>query len=57
MTARLYIAIIDAEKAARVAHDLSFTEGASYWTRAALGRAQSILMHYVVKHATVSPDA
>lgn len=45
----LYEAIVEAEKAARRAHDLSFTEDASLWQRLALGRAQSILMHYVVK--------
>jgi hypothetical protein len=52
MTATLYAAIVKAEQAAREAHDLAYTEeGIGYWTRVSLGRAQSILMHYVVKHA------
>lgn len=48
---RLYAAIVAAEKAAREAHDLLFETGAPFWTRWSLGRAQSILMHYVTKGA------
>lgn len=54
MTTRLYAAIVEAEKAARYAYDLSHTEGAGFWTRSGIGRAQSILMHYVVKYAVAS---
>lgn len=52
MTQRLYNAIVEAEQAVRRAHDLSYTAEASAFTRMSLGRAQSILMHYVVKHAS-----
>lgn len=48
---QLPAAVAAAEKAARRAHDLAFTAGAPFWTRWSLGRAQSILMHYVVKEA------
>jgi hypothetical protein len=52
VTAPLYAAIVKAERAAREAHDLSFTENASLFVRLSLGRAQNILMHYVVKYAS-----
>lgn len=54
MTRSLYSAIVAAEKAAREAHDLAYTRAhhAPFWMRVSLGRAQSILMHYVVKGAT-----
>lgn len=51
MTSDLYAAIVEAERAARRAHDRSYEVHAPFWTRVSLGRAQSILMHYVVKHA------
>lgn len=50
----LYDAIVEAEKAVRRAHDLCYADGghgAGYWLSTRLGKAQSILMHYVVKHA------
>jgi hypothetical protein len=50
----LYDAIVAAESAVRRAHDLCYKDGghgAGYWLRAQLGKAQSILMHYVVKYA------
>lgn len=47
----LYGRIVAAEKAARAAHDQAHEVNAPFWTRVSLGRAQSILMHYVVKHA------
>ena len=51
----LYDAIVRAEKAAREAHNLCYKDGgrhgAGFWLSIHLGRAQSILMHYVVKHA------
>lgn len=53
MDSQLYDLIVDAEAAVRKAHDYSYTqEGrASFWIRAALGRAQSILMSMVVRFA------
>jgi hypothetical protein len=53
VTDRLYTAIVAAEKATREAHDLAYSDRnqARFWTRISLGRAQSILMHYVVKHS------
>jgi hypothetical protein len=60
----LWDAIARAERAAREAHDLAYREPCSYWLRAALGRAQSILMTWVVRQArdpgrrtTVAPKA
>jgi hypothetical protein len=48
----LYAAIVEAEKAMRRAHDIAYLqESTPVWTRMSLGRAQSILMHYVVKYA------
>lgn len=49
---QLHTAIGNAEQAARRAHDLSIAGDAPFWTRWSLGRAQSILMHYVVKGAS-----
>lgn len=51
MTSDLYALIVEAEKTARRAHDRSYEVGVSSWTCMALGRAQSILMHYVAKYA------
>lgn len=47
----LHAAVSQAEMAARRAHDLSYDVRAPLWMRLSLGRAQSILMHYVVKYA------
>jgi hypothetical protein len=54
MTPELYAAIVEAERAARTAHDLAYKEREGYWLRTRLGNAQSILMHYVVEHAGMS---
>lgn len=53
MTSDLYATIVAAERAARHAHNRSVMVAAPFWTRWSLGRAQSILMHYVVKHADI----
>lgn len=55
-SAELYIAIVEAERVCRRAHDLCYgpdrrANGATYWLTTRLGKCQSILMHYVVKHA------
>jgi hypothetical protein len=56
MSPDLYVAIVRAERAARHAHDLAYAENAPFVTRWSLGRAQSILMHYVVSRASEHPD-
>lgn len=48
-----YHLIVRAEQGAREAHNASYQEGAPYFLRTALGKAQSLLMHYVVKYADV----
>lgn len=51
---RLYSAILDAEAAARRAHDLCYKDGghgASMWLAMALGKAQNILMRQVVRYS------
>ena len=53
----LYAALVAAERAASAALDASYEEYTSLWLRMALGRAQSILMHQVVKYAaSASPS-
>lgn len=55
ISAELYEAIVDAERAARKAHDLCYADarrhGAGYWLATRLGKVQSVLIHYVVKYA------
>lgn len=51
MDARLYAAIVEAERATQHAHNLAYEYGAGYWLRTRLGKAQSMLMRYVVRHA------
>jgi hypothetical protein len=51
MTPELYAAIVEAERAAQHAHSLAYKQREGYWLRTRLGKAQSILIHYVVKHA------
>lgn len=53
----LYALIAAAERAAQAAHNASYREPNSYWLRTGLGRAQSILIHYVVKYAGTPPVA
>lgn len=53
ITSELYQKIVEAEEAARYAHDFSLDEDAPLRLRTALGRVQSILMHFVVKYASV----
>jgi len=47
----LYLKIVDAHEATRRAHDYSYKVPTPVLVRMALGRAQSILIHYVVKYA------
>lgn len=56
MTSELYAAIVEAERAAQHAHNLAYKQREGYWLRTRLGKAQSILIHYVVKHAGVDPS-
>lgn len=50
MTDELYQAIRAAERAAYHAYNLSYAEKTPFRVRANLGRAQNILMSYVVKY-------
>jgi len=51
MDPELYRLVVQAERAIRAAHNRAYHVGAPFWMRISLGRAQSILMHYVAKHA------
>lgn len=51
LSPELYAAIVEAERAAQHAHNLAYKEHQGYWLRTRLGKAQSILIHYVVKYA------